>query len=122
MDCDSYQIQAHRTAAMTMPPGSHRHMLMGVIGLCGETGELADMIKKHVFHGHPMDYAKLGEELGDVLWYIAETATAFGLDLSAIAKGNIKKLSNRYPSGFTSERSINRTNWNPLEVGEKGQE
>ena len=54
------------------------------------------------------DAAALKEELGDVLWYCAETASALGLQLDDVAANNIHKLEMRYPEGFSSERSVNR--------------
>ena len=80
----------------------------GVRGLNGEAGEVIDLVKKHLFHGHDLDVEKIKLELGDVLWYIAECADALDLDLEDIAKANIAKLKARYPEGFSFERSINR--------------
>ena len=78
------------------------------LGLAGEAGEVAEIIKKGVFHNHGVDRAKLGKELGDVLWYVAALATEFGLSLSGIAQANIDKLKERYPDGYSDRASINR--------------
>lgn len=78
------------------------------LGLCGESGEVADIIKKVVGHGHTMDMKKLIAELGDCLWYIARLADANGVSLSEVAESNIEKLRKRYPNGFNSHDSINR--------------
>lgn len=51
------------------------------LGLIGETGELADHIKKVIGHGHKLDPAACVKELGDVMWYIAEAYSMFGLDI-----------------------------------------
>ncbi|MBT4003241.1 MAG: nucleotide pyrophosphohydrolase, partial [Chloroflexi bacterium] len=59
-------------------------------------------------HGHDIKNEEIAEELGDVLWYLAEAATSCGLDLSEIAQNNVEKLKSRYPDGFSQERSINR--------------
>lgn len=80
----------------------------GLMGLCGETGECMDVFKKHRHQGHDLDRAKLIEELGDVLWYCAETAAGLGVQLDEVAARNIHKLQLRYPEGFDSERSVNR--------------
>lgn len=45
---------------------------------------------------------------GDVLWYVAEIASGLGVELGAIAQGNVEKLRKRYPEGFDAERSLNR--------------
>ena len=78
------------------------------MGLNGEAGECIDILKKHAFQKHPLDEAKLIDELGDVLWYIAETATGIGTTLEELAQRNIGKLRARYPEGFSADRSINR--------------
>lgn len=80
----------------------------GVYGLNGEAGECIDLIKKAEFQGHELDVDKLVDELGDVLWYIVETASGLGVTLQDIADHNINKLLARYPQGFDSERSIHR--------------
>ena len=51
---------------------------------------------------------KLKKELGDICWYIAETATALDLSLEDIMAANIEKLRKRYPEGFSSKASIHR--------------
>lgn len=83
-------------------------ILMAALGLTGESGEVADILKKVVFHGHDLDKAKLKAELGDVLWYVARLASALDLSLSDIMQHNIDKLQARYPEGFNSEASRNR--------------
>lgn len=83
-------------------------LINGVMGLCGESGEAIDIVKKHLAQGHELDKEKLARELGDIAWYLAETATALDLDLEDIFRANIDKLKKRYPEGFDSQRSINR--------------
>ena len=78
------------------------------LGLCGESGEVADLVKKWAFQGHPKDHEKVAEELGDICWYIAVAADALGLTLEEIMVRNIDKLKRRYPTGFEVERSVNR--------------
>ena len=84
-------------------------LLNSVMGLCGESGEAIDIVKKHHFHGHALDKEKLIKELGDVAWYLAEAATALDVSLEDILVANIEKLKKRYPEGFDKEKSINRT-------------
>lgn len=79
-----------------------------VMGLCGESGEAIDLVKKHLFQGHELDREAMATELGDIAWYLAEAATALELDLDDILEANIAKLRRRYPEGFSAERSINR--------------
>lgn len=103
---DDYQQAAMRTAGAALRPEDA--FVLSALGLTGEAGEYADLIKKHVFHGHPLDVDKAAKELGDVLWYVARAAEAIGVPLSVIATRNIEKLQARYPEGFTQERSLNR--------------
>ena len=84
-------------------------LINGVMGLCGESGEAIDIVKKWLAQGHELDKEKLAKELGDIAWYLAETAYALGIPLEDILQSNIDKLRKRYPEGFDKERSINRT-------------
>ena len=84
-------------------------LINGVMGLCGESGEAIDIVKKHLHQGHPLDREALIKELGDIAWYLAEAATALDLSLDEILQANIDKLKKRYPEGFDSQRSQNRT-------------
>ena len=106
-------INEYQRLAMTTlnPQLSEKDVLInGVMGLCGEAGEVIDHVKKHLAQGHSLDKAHMAKELGDVAWYLAETATALGLTLEEILQGNIDKLRARYPEGFSTERSMNRRN------------
>lgn len=101
-----YQLQAARTADRKQPfPAA---LTVCGLGVTGEAGELADRIKKIVFHGHPIDREKLLEEAGDVLWYLAFLATVLGSDLGQIGERNLAKLRKRYPEGFTHAASLAR--------------
>ena len=112
MTFDEYQQAMRRTAG---PAYSQEDALqLSALGLCGETGEFADAVKKHVYHGHPLPSAQLFEELGDILWYITRACDALDLQLDTVAAFNIHKLQQRYPNGFSSERSINRGDDVPL--------
>lgn len=84
-------------------------LINGVMGLCGESGEAIDIVKKWLAQGHELDREKLAKELGDIAWYLAETATALDIPLEDVFRGNIEKLAKRYPEGFAAERSIFRT-------------
>jgi NTP pyrophosphatase (non-canonical NTP hydrolase) len=98
MNFDEYQAVSKRT----FPPDLRDlDRLVFGLGLCGEAGEVAELLKKHHGHGKALDLARLGEELGDVLWYVAAIASAHGLDLRGIAAWNVEKLRARYPKGFT---------------------
>lgn len=105
------QINEYQKLAMTTlnPELSPKEVLInGVMGLCGESGEAIDIVKKHISQGHELDKEKLVKELGDIAWYLAETAYALGVDLEEVLELNIQKLKNRYPDGFSTENSVNR--------------
>ena len=106
MTINDYQSEALRTASGM----SHEYpmWLNGALGLNGEAGEVADMVKKHLFQGHPIDFEHMAKELGDVAWYVAVTAHAIGYDLETILQMNVDKLRKRYPNGFEAERSLHR--------------
>jgi NTP pyrophosphatase (non-canonical NTP hydrolase) len=103
---EKYQTLADRTSGAG--GDGERRLMIAALGLAGEAGEFANLVKKMTAHGHPLDKAALEDELGDVLWYLAEAATACGLDLNAVGSHNVEKLRQRYPQGFNSEDSINR--------------
>ena len=107
MTINEYQKLAMKTLN---PELTERDVLInGVMGLCGEAGEAIDIVKKHLAQGHPLDKEALAKELGDICWYVAETAQVLGYDLETVMTMNIEKLKKRYPDGFRSEDSINRT-------------
>lgn len=109
MELNDYQQAAERTAKHTHDVDSMEKRLTNFgLGLAGEAGEVADLIKKHIFHHQPLDQDKLKREIGDVLWYIAMLSTTMGTTLSDIAELNIAKLMARYPDGFDAKRSTVR--------------
>lgn len=103
---DEYQQLAGRTSGAG--GNGERRLVIAALGLAGEAGEFANMVKKLTAHGHEIPLSDLAEELGDVLWYVAEAASACSLQLGDIAQQNVDKLRRRYPEGFSQERSINR--------------
>ena len=106
MDVNAYQ----KLAMTTLNPDlNQKDMLINsVMGLCGESGEAIDIVKKWLAHGHELDKEHLKKELGDIAWYLAEAATALDLSLEDVLQANIEKLKRRYPEGFSTVDSINR--------------
>ena len=107
MTVNEYQKLAMTTLNPDLSPKDV--LINGVMGLCGESGEVIDLVKKHLHQGHALDREKLIKELGDVAWYLAEIATALNVSLEDVLEGNIQKLRQRYPEGFDTEKSIHRT-------------
>ena len=100
---NEYQIQAMKTSS-----GKGNDLIVGILGLCGESGELADLMKKHLHQGHPLKPDQIIDELGDILWYLAYTTQQLGIFMDNVANHNLVKLRKRYPEGFDPERSKNR--------------
>ena len=108
MNFNEYQKAALRTAN-TGPERSRSDRLANwALGLIGEAGEIAEEMKKHLYHEHELDHAALVKELGDVLWYLAVLAEEVGVELEEVAATNIAKLRRRYPDGFSAASSIRR--------------
>ena len=106
LSANEYQRLAMRSLN---PELTKRDVLInGVMGLCGEAGEAIDIVKKHLHQGHDLDREGLVRELGDIAWYLAETAYALDVSLEKVLQGNIDKLKARYPEGFETEKSVNR--------------
>ena len=106
MELNEYQALAQRTSNRAL--AENGHLFNGVLGLAGEAGECADLVKKHCFQDERPIHDALIDELGDVLWYVAETAGALGVSLDEVAVRNVEKLKKRYPTGFEAERSLHR--------------
>ena len=106
MTVNEYQ----KLAMTTLNPALDKKdvLINGVMGLCGESGEAIDIVKKHLAQGHDLDREALIKELGDIAWYLAETATALDVSLEEVFSRNINKLKKRYPEGFDPERSVHR--------------
>ena len=104
-------VNEYQKLAMTTlnPELSKKDVLInGVMGLCGESGEAIDIVKKWLAQGHELDKKRFVKELGDIAWYLAEAATALDIPLEEIFQGNIEKLKKRYPEGFDREHSLVR--------------
>ena len=80
-----------KLAMATLNPGLEKKdiLINGVMGLCGEAGEAIDIVKKWLAQGHELEREKLLKELGDVAWYLAETATALETPLEDILQANL---------------------------------
>ena len=107
MTINEYQTAALRTA-QTDKLSARELLLNSALGLCGESGEVADLLKKYHFQGHNLDLDHVAKELGDISWYLAVGAYAIGYDLETILQMNVDKLKARYPDGFSTDRSLHR--------------
>ena len=108
MTLNQYQTEAMRTASGVTNASNENLILNGAMGLCGESEEIIDLLKKYMFQGHNIDKEHIAKELGDCLWYIAVCAKGAGYTLDEIAEMNKAKLRKRYPDGFETDKSLHR--------------
>ena len=106
MQVNDYQKAAMATLNLALDKKDV--LINSVMGLCGESGEAIDIVKKWLMQGHELDKEHLVRELGDVAWYLAEAATALDIPLEAVFQGNLDKLRQRFPNGFDTGASVNR--------------
>lgn len=100
----------HRAAMRTAPELDRQQMLIdAALGLTGEAGEVADLVKKVNYQGHILDKDAIMKELGDVAWYIALACQGLGVTMQEVFQMNVDKLKKRYPDGFDAWMSRNRT-------------
>jgi NTP pyrophosphatase (non-canonical NTP hydrolase) len=111
MHFNQYQSLAMRTKGIYEPrvfTEEEQQLICGCMGLCGESGEFVDAVKKFLFHGKPIPDEVLMKELGDNFWYAALICNAKQWSMNDIACLNIKKLEERYPQGFNYFAANNR--------------
>ena len=97
MTINEYQKEAMRSVNPESLNDPVKGLSNTALGLCGESGEVADMVKKHLHQGHELDKE-----------HLAKGATIIGYELEDILQMNIDKLRKRYPDGFDSQKSQHR--------------
>ena len=105
------RVNEYQEAAMaTLNPALDKKdvLVNSVMGLCGESGEAIDIVKKWLMQGHELDKDHLIKELGDVAWYLAEAATALDVPLETVLQGNLDKLRQRFPNDVDTDASVHR--------------
>ena len=88
-----------------------QRLLTGAIGICSEGGELLELVKKILFQGKeptPELREKIKLELGDVMWYVQQVLIWSSWTLEEVLAENTKKLTGRFPEGFSVDKSENR--------------
>jgi NTP pyrophosphatase (non-canonical NTP hydrolase) len=90
-----------------------------MIGLCTESGEFQDMMKKHIFYGKEIDRVNLVEERGDIMYYIAMSCDVLNISLEEVMQKNADKLAARYKDGFSENKALNRDLDTEREILEK---
>ena len=109
MTFKEYQKLSRKTAIY---PGAGKNFVYPVLGLSGESGEVAEIVKRIIRDKNGIvdgkTKAELSKELGDVLWYLTQLATEFDISLEEIASNNIKKLKSRKDRGLLHGKGNNR--------------
>ncbi|HEU4677318.1 MAG TPA: nucleoside triphosphate pyrophosphohydrolase family protein [Candidatus Paceibacterota bacterium] len=113
MELSDYQKRSRVTAIY---PNAGANFVYPTLGLAGETGEVVEKVKKLMRNEgieradavSPEWRVELAKEMGDVLWYLAQLATEFDLDLDDIAEGNLEKLLSRKERGVLHSEGDNR--------------
>ena len=101
-----FQREARRSLRDDLPyEATCSNMCMG---LAGEIGEVIDIMKKHIYQGKELDITDVIEEVGDVLWYIANFCNINNITMDECMESNIKKLRKRFPNGFTTKDANER--------------
>lgn len=109
VDSDGITANDYQRACLRTAPGDKTEWLENAIyGIIGEAGEIVDLVKKYKWQGHTLNAEDVALELGDLLWYGSLLASAINYDLGTVMQMNEKKLEQRYPAGFSKDRSINR--------------
>ena len=110
-DCDVFLERIKELQDGDADWANPQRLLTGAIGICSEGGELLDLVKKIIFQGkEPSEELrnKVKNELGDVMWYVQQVLITMEWDLEEVLAENTKKLSGRYPEGFSVDKSENR--------------
>lgn len=106
MKFSEYQQASNKTRNREI--GMDNELANYSLGLVCEAGEVGDILKKMLFHGHNLDRDGVIKEMGDVLWYMSNICNILNIKLSDVARINLDKLDRRYPNGFSCEDSMNR--------------
>ena len=109
-DLDVFQEEALRCMRSDLPyEAICSNMCMG---LAGETGETVDIFKKHIYQGKDLDINDVIEEIGDILWYIANLCNVNRITMKECMESNVEKLRKRYPNGFSIKDALERADKN----------
>ena len=105
MEMNEYQALARRTQNKDL--NGHQRLMHALHGLASEVGEIHAIYQKY-YQGHNVSREKVMDETGDLLWFIAELCDELEISMDSVARYNIDKLRQRYPSGFDAEHSLHR--------------
>lgn len=98
MHLNEYQAAAGRTARIFKNQGEQ--LKYAALSIAEEAGEIAQAIRKPLFHAAPFDEGKVLDELGDMLWFVAFAAGTLGMGLDEVASRNLAKLAERHGNAY----------------------
>lgn len=101
------ELKDYKTVSERYTPEMAR-LVHAVTGLCTESSEFLDMLKKHLNYGKPFDKVNAVEEIGDQFWYLAIACDALGVSFEEVMERNIAKLKARYGEKYSDDKAINR--------------
>ena len=111
-DASKHQIDFVDALMIMEEQGAKPSRLMtAALGLNGEAAEFSEIIKKCIFQGKEFDAHtedRLKSELSDIMWYIAQACIALDTNIDELIEINTDKLKERYPEGFSKNKSENR--------------
>ena len=103
-DFDTFQS----AASSTVKPSVVGNLTYFALGLCGESGEVAEQIKKAIREGHDVDSDKLMFEVFDTVWYASQILATQGISFSEMARRGLEKLRSRAERGVISGSGSDR--------------
>ena len=107
-----YGAMGSRLAELEVTGTNTSQLLTAALGLCAESGEFTEVVKKIIFQGKPVNEENmfhLKRELGDIMWYVAQACMGLNVSLDEVIEMNVDKLKSRYPGGeFDVHYSENR--------------
>ncbi len=104
MNIVDYQDYVEKLASPQSVETEKDRLLTSALGLAGEAGECADLVKKHIYHGKEFKREDFIKELSDVMWYMAFACNTLGITIQDVIDVNVEKLNSRYKDGkFTLE-------------------
>ena len=107
-----YGAMGSRLAELEVTGTNTSQLLTAALGLCAESGEFTEVVKKIIFQGKPVNEENLfhlKRELGDIMWYVAQACMGLNVSLDEVIEMNVDKLKARYPGGeFDVHHSENR--------------
>lgn len=111
MKANEYQQEMKKFVSNIKVEPEQSELIMSALGVAGEAGEYADLIKKVVLHGKSLDRDTLLKNLVMCGWYVALACNCLNVPLEEVFDINIDKLSKRYSTGkFTVEEANNKKN------------